>query len=259
MSTRKKPPAPSHPIAKAIEDVLLAGHTPRVHVDARRRDVEVPDHVRERWQARLVIDLDPSWPLRLEYGDDGLGVDLAFQGIVTRCTFGWKAIYVVLDRATGRGTVIEAQLPPHELPEADLHVPASPTNARGPRLAPPIGGTPPIGAPSIAGSPGPMSAGTPSKLTAHNRPTLVPEEQSPQRGKKAEPAQKADPKSDHASGRVDHAEPARRRSSRRDGGAARVEPPDEGPTETSASDRATSSEERARERRARFRVIDGGG
>lgn len=249
MSSRKKPPAPSHPIAKAIEDVLLAGHTPRVHVDARRRDVVVPDHVRERWQARLVIDLDPSWPLRLEYGEDGLGVDLAFQGIVTRCTFGWKAIYVVLDRATGRGTVIEAQLPPHELPEIELHVPVGPSTARGagPRLAPAISGgssSGPSPGSSPGSSPGPLAAG-PSKLTAHNRPTLVPEEQASVPVLR-EPAQ----------------EPVspRRRSSRRDGGAARVEPPDDGPsTESAASDQATSSEERARERRARFRVIDGGG
>lgn len=117
MSTKKKPPLP-HPIAKAIEDVFAAGHTPRIHVDARRTDVTVPDHVRERWQARLVIDLDASWPLRLEHLPEGVAVDLAFSGLVSRCVFGWDAIYVVLDRATGRGTVIEGHLPPHELPEA---------------------------------------------------------------------------------------------------------------------------------------------
>lgn len=116
MSTRKKPPLP-HPIAKAIQVVFSQGHTPRVHVDARRRDVTVPDHVRERWQARLVIDLDPSWPLRLEYLTEGVAVDLAFSGLVNRCVFGWDAIYVVLDRATGRGMVVEGHLPPHELPE----------------------------------------------------------------------------------------------------------------------------------------------
>lgn len=213
MSTRKKPPSPTHPIAKAIEDVLLAGHTPRIHVDARRVDVEVPDHVRERWQARLVIDLDPSWPLRLEYGPDGLGVDLAFQGVVTRCVFGWKAIYVVLDRATGRGTVIEAQLPPHELP------PGEAIDDRGPRSQPALVPAP---TPSLA----PVS-----KLSAHTRPTIVPSEE---------------PEA-----------PAKRPRRSRDANAARVELPPP-PDDTSKSTEA-SSEEKAKERRARFRVITGGG
>lgn len=139
MSRKKKPSL--HPIAQAIEDVFAAGHTPRIQVDARRADVTVPEHVRERWQARLVIDLDPSWPLALEHGPEGLGVTLAFQGIEARCQFGWGAIYVVLDRATGRGMVIEAQLPPHELD------------------------------PAVA-----FGAAGPASRDAHDRPTLVPVE-----------------------------------------------------------------------------------
>lgn len=140
--TRKKKSAP-HPIGQAIEDVLAAGHTPRIHVDARRNDVTVPDHVRERWQARLVIDLDPSWPLNLEQTEEGVEANLAFQGLETRCKFGWGAIYVVMDRATGRGMVVEAQLPPHELDAALKH------------------GEPP----------------RPKDAKAHTRPTLVPVEE----------------------------------------------------------------------------------
>lgn len=108
-----------HPIQAAVEDVYGAGHTPRLQIDARRNDVEVPESVRRTWGARLVIDLDPSYPLDLAYDVDGVSVDLAFQGVVSRCRFGWRAVYAVIDRATGRGIVIEAHLPPPEL-DAEL-------------------------------------------------------------------------------------------------------------------------------------------
>ncbi len=111
-----------HPIQAAIEDVYVAGHTPRLQIDARRKDVEVPESVRRSWQARLVIDLDPSYPLELEYDARGLSVDLAFQGQVSRCRFAWRAIYAVIDRSTGRGIVVEAHLPPPELPPEDAWV-----------------------------------------------------------------------------------------------------------------------------------------
>lgn len=100
-----------HPIQVAIEDVYAAGHTPRLQIDARRTDVTVPDFIRRSWQARLVIDLDPSYPLDLQYGETGLEVDLAFQGSVSRCKFAWPAIYAVVDRTTGRAIVIEPHLP----------------------------------------------------------------------------------------------------------------------------------------------------
>jgi stringent starvation protein B len=108
-----------HPIQAAVEDIYGAGHTPRLQIDARRNDVEVPESVRRTWGARLVIDLDPSYPLDLAYDADGVSVDLAFQGIVSRCRFGWRAVYAVIDRATGRGIVVEAHLPPPDL-DAEL-------------------------------------------------------------------------------------------------------------------------------------------
>lgn len=105
-----------HPIQQAIEDIWEAGHTPRIQVDARRDDVSVPESVKTRWGARLVLDLDAAWPLNLEYGEQGIAVDLAFQGQVTRCTLPWAAIYVVLDRSTGRGVVVEGHLPKEDAP-----------------------------------------------------------------------------------------------------------------------------------------------
>ena len=111
-----------HPIQRAIEDVYATGHTPRVQVDARRVDVMVPEFIRKQWQARLVIDLDPSYPLNLAYTKEGLEVELAFQGQVTRCLFGWLSIYAIIDRSTGRGIVVESHLPPTELDAAMLWV-----------------------------------------------------------------------------------------------------------------------------------------
>jgi stringent starvation protein B len=100
-----------HAIQVALENIWREGHTPRIQVDARRGDVVVPEHVRAKWGARLVLDLDANWPLNIEFGPKGIEVDLAFQGQVMRCTLPWESIYVVLDRATGRGIVVEAHVP----------------------------------------------------------------------------------------------------------------------------------------------------
>lgn len=106
-----------HPIQQGIEKLYAAGKTPRLRIDARRSDVVVPDHIRERWQESLVIDLDAGYPLELEYSDEGLRCDLAFAGQVTRCTFPWVSIYGLFDRASGHGVQIPAHLPKEELPE----------------------------------------------------------------------------------------------------------------------------------------------
>lgn len=105
-----------HPIQQAIEKIWKAGHTPRIQVDARSERVVVPEFVRAKWGAHLVLDLDASWPLNIAYSEHGIEVDLAFQGIVARCTLPWTSIYVVLDRATGRGMVIEAHAPKDDAP-----------------------------------------------------------------------------------------------------------------------------------------------
>jgi stringent starvation protein B len=126
-----------HPIQQAIEDIWEAGHTPRIQVDARRGDVSVPESVKTRWGARLVLDLDAAWPLNLEYGEDGIAVDLAFSGQVTRCTLPWEAIYVVLDRSTGRGVVIESHLPKDDAPAEPSSKPARPSGRPTPVAAVP--------------------------------------------------------------------------------------------------------------------------
>jgi stringent starvation protein B len=100
-----------HPVQSVVESLYAAGRCPRLHVNALCEGVSCPDFIREQWQERLIIDLDSSYPLDLKFDDLGISADLSFGGYVTRCTFPWKAIYVVADRATGRGIVLDQNMP----------------------------------------------------------------------------------------------------------------------------------------------------
>lgn len=94
-----------------IESLYAAGRCPRLHVNALFEGVSCPDFIREQWRERLIIDLDPSYPLDLTFEADGLGADLSFGGYVTRCSFPYGAVYVVADRSTGRGIVLDQNMP----------------------------------------------------------------------------------------------------------------------------------------------------
>ena len=109
------------PIQRAIESLQARGACPRLHVDITHADAVCPDFVVEKWKERLIIDLDPSYPLELEFTAVGVEANLSFGGYVTRCVFPWLAIYIVAERGTNRGQVFEdnvpkplrAQLAPH--------------------------------------------------------------------------------------------------------------------------------------------------
>jgi stringent starvation protein B len=100
-----------HPVQSVIESLYAAGRCPRLHVDATHASVTVPDFIRQQWRERLIIDLDASYPLDLVFGEHGLAADLSFGGHVTRCSFPWEAIYIVTDRSTGRGIVLDRHVP----------------------------------------------------------------------------------------------------------------------------------------------------
>jgi stringent starvation protein B len=99
------------PIRDAIESLQAKGLCPRLHIDVTHAEAVCPDFVRDKWQQQLVIDLDPSYPLDLAFTKVGVEADLSFGGYVTRCVFPWPAIYVVSDRATGRGQVFASNVP----------------------------------------------------------------------------------------------------------------------------------------------------
>jgi stringent starvation protein B len=100
-----------HPVQSVIESLYAAGRCPRLHVNALFDGVGCPDFIREQWRERLIIDLDPSYPLDLTFETDGLAADLSFGGYVTRCSFPYGAVYVVADRSTGRGIVLDQNMP----------------------------------------------------------------------------------------------------------------------------------------------------
>lgn len=102
---------PMKPIQDAIKLLQAKSLCPRLHIDVTHADTVCPDFVRDKWKQQLVIDLDPSYPLDLAFTPVGVEADLSFGGYVTRCTFPWAAIYVVADRATGRGQVFASNVP----------------------------------------------------------------------------------------------------------------------------------------------------
>lgn len=103
-----------HPIEYLLDSLWKQGRTPRLQVNTMLDGVDVPAHIKERWGKRLVIDLEAAWPLNPVFTEKAFAVDLAFQGSVYRCTLPWESIYVVLDRESGKGAVIEAHLPNDE-------------------------------------------------------------------------------------------------------------------------------------------------
>lgn len=100
-----------HPVQSVIESLYAAGRCPRIHVNATHAEVVVPASIREQWKERLIIDLDANYPLDLKFGETGISADLSFGGLVTRCEFPWEAIYIVADRSTGRGIVLDRNMP----------------------------------------------------------------------------------------------------------------------------------------------------
>ncbi len=101
----------AHRVQSLIESIHADGSCPRLQVDLTCDGIVCPDFVCEKWGEELVIDLDPSYPLDLEFTATGVDVDLSFGGYVTRCTFPYAAIYMVADRATGRGILIDENMP----------------------------------------------------------------------------------------------------------------------------------------------------
>lgn len=100
-----------HSIQSLVESIHRDGSCPRLQVDLTRPGIVCPDFVCEKWGEKLIIDLDPSYPLDLRFTATGIDVDLSFGGYVSRCTFPYAAIYMVADRATGKGMLFEENMP----------------------------------------------------------------------------------------------------------------------------------------------------
>ncbi|MBL8943707.1 MAG: hypothetical protein JNK45_11185 [Myxococcales bacterium] len=147
-----------HPVQSVIESLYAAGRCPRLHVNAVADGVVCPDFIREQWRERLIIDLDPSYPLDLNFTDATLSADLSFGGYVTRCTFPYGAVYVVADRSTGRGIVLDQNMPESVKRSRYGRPPASTTQSSKPALRSVVDGdTAPAEVAAVEGEPAPQS------------------------------------------------------------------------------------------------------
>lgn len=147
-----------HPVQSVIESLYAAGRCPRLHVNAVADGVVCPDFIREQWRERLIIDLDPSYPLDLNFTDATLSADLSFGGYVTRCTFPYGAVYVVADRSTGRGIVLDQNMPESVKRSRYGRPPTSTTQPSKPALRSVADGdTAPAEVAALEGEPAPQS------------------------------------------------------------------------------------------------------
>ncbi len=216
-----------HPVQSVIESLYSAGRCPRLHVNASHEDVVCPDFIREQWQERLIIDLDASYPLDLTFGENGLSADLSFGGYVTRCEFPWEAVYIVADRATGRGIVLDRNMP-ESVRALFQKSRAESAKAKSPELRPVSGDE------DIVEGDDDNQVDTTVIEALPTGPTPEAE---------ATPKPKPKPQTKPES-------PA--------GVAAKADAPVPKPAET-ASDAPSTDEKQVQRRRAAFRVIDGGG
>ncbi len=104
-----------HPLKKILDDIWNSGLTPRVTVDATHDDVIFPALTKKKWGEQMNVDLEPAF--HHIFDEEGITVDLTFQGTPMRCVIPWKRIYIIQGRdmknSTGdRGYVIGKNAPP---------------------------------------------------------------------------------------------------------------------------------------------------
>jgi stringent starvation protein B len=94
-----------------VEDLLTRGPVV-LHVDARRREAQVPDRFRE--DAKLVLrfgyGLTPAI-IDLSIDNDGIGGTLTFGGIPHRCVLPWDTVYAVVGESCQKGMVWPDDVP----------------------------------------------------------------------------------------------------------------------------------------------------
>jgi stringent starvation protein B len=108
-------------IRQWIEALHHNGQCARLMVDATADGVVVPEHIKEQWGEAMPIDLDPAFPLELTMDEGGIDCVLSFGG-PHACHLPWRSIYVVQDRDSQIGVVIEENLPPRFALETEEHV-----------------------------------------------------------------------------------------------------------------------------------------
>jgi stringent starvation protein B len=98
-------------VERLVRDLMGRGSSAHLLVDATREGVDVPDSVRDQWKQKLVLDLNPSWPMNIVYDEQGMELDLSFGGLLSRCRIPFHAVWAVVN-PSGKGHVFHANVPP---------------------------------------------------------------------------------------------------------------------------------------------------
>ncbi len=123
-------------IKTLLDQIWNDGHTPQLVVDARSKDVIVPENIREAWGNKLKLNLLASYPLNLTTERDALRADLAFNGSVTRCAIPWERIYGVVNLDTKEAYLVQANLPEEMRPHVREAAGENLRTSRGDVLSP---------------------------------------------------------------------------------------------------------------------------
>lgn len=127
MSRPAEPPGP--PSKLEVMRALLEHAEAQVHLDARKRGVELPERLRGSSNVRLDYGYGLVPPIPdLRVDEDGIRATLSFNRVPYATFVPWDAIFLIADFA-GRGAVWREDLPP-EL-TADLTTPSEADTATG--------------------------------------------------------------------------------------------------------------------------------
>jgi stringent starvation protein B len=105
--TRVSPP----PSKKEVMLALLERSEARVHLDARRTGVVLPERILGDGHVRLDYGLHFTPPIPdLDVGDDGIRATLSFNRVPTATFVPWAAVYLIADY-DGNGAVWQEDIP----------------------------------------------------------------------------------------------------------------------------------------------------
>ena len=125
------------PSKKEVMLALLERSEARVHLDARRAGVVLPERLLGDGHVRLDYGYNLTPPIAdLEIGDDGIHATLSFSRLPLTTFVPWPAVYLIADY-DGNGAVWQEDIPPDLLEGvAPPTAPAEPEPPKPPKGRP---------------------------------------------------------------------------------------------------------------------------
>lgn len=103
---------PTLPSKKEVLLGLLEKTSVLMHLDARRDDVEVPQHLKTNPQLILQLGLNLAVPIRdLDVGDEGVKCTLSFSRTPFYCVLPYTAIFAMVSEDGGKAMVWPEDVP----------------------------------------------------------------------------------------------------------------------------------------------------